>query len=240
MGSAYYESNPIHDDLIDTFINTGSNCPAIQQECGTMLFKKYVVTRLYDMSKINTPQFRLLNEFVDHVDNHDCWIWKNRDPFAEKLNMYFSAVDNNTFVKTVTAIIVNNRMNDVLISFENEFIKYGNIYSIISERERDIKNTCLKMLNNCKISKFYEYVIATIICDRYISYVGNYICECRPDINFCMILNPMQNYVSFRGIKDDINLARLSSRLFNGGGHRLSAAAVIKKDVMLHLIQDHL
>ncbi len=235
--SSHLELKPIHTNLIDTFVNTGSNCDPNDRECGTKLFSKYVHNHLCDINSINPVQYRILNEFVEHVNNHDCWIWKDRDPYAERLNAYFTATSNSTFVFTVASIIATAKENQ---TFESALNSCSNAKFVIQERERDVKNTCIKMLNSCRISKFYEYNIATVICDRYTSAVGNYICEQRPDIDFCMILNPMENYISFRGIKDDINLARFSNRIFGGNGHKLAAAAKVKKEAMLEMIREHM
>jgi len=240
--SVQYQINPIHSKLIDTFVvvDNPSGNPN-DMKCGSCLLHSYLMNPTTDIIKpllIPNPSVcTLLTQYMFNVNDHDCWIWKvHNNDFAEQLNIYFTAVTKDTFVKTIVNIIVSGTKDQ---SFK-ELLLSSNAGFVISERERDIKNTQITMAKNMRISKFNkEYTIGAVICDRYISSVGNYLCEINPNIDFCMLINPMIGYVSFRGIRDDINLARIA-KTFGGNGHKLSAAAAVDNNMMLELIKNHI
>jgi oligoribonuclease NrnB/cAMP/cGMP phosphodiesterase (DHH superfamily) len=183
------------------------------------------------------PENQVIKQFIYYVSMYDTWQWVDKESFAKTLNTYFTLTENNLFVKEMFDLLINNSVTD----FRTEFEKNERAMLVVAEREKDIKNTCYRKCNEAKISMFHEYKVASVFCDRYLSDIGNYICQQKPDIDFCMMFTPNGYTISFRSIKDDLNLARMASRLFpQGGGHAKAAGARLTREHFIEMMSNHL
>lgn len=230
--SSTFLQQPRINDFITTYVGANGH---IDGACGSKLLYNYL-----NDNKLIPPENWLLKDYIQNVDSYDLWTWVNSNPFAEKLNMFFKSIPNTEFVNTITKLLLDESYPNNL-KFKDIMMNNNEIKSIIDVVEKDIRNTEKQMNYMAKVSNFNkEYRIAAVICNKHISNVGNYICRNKPDIDFCMILNPMSRCVSFRGVRDDINLGRIANRLFGGGGHKLSAAAYVNNEIMIDLLKNHI
>ena len=67
-------------------------------------------------------------------------------------------------------------------------------------------------------SLFPEHTVGIIFADKYISELGNKLCELHPELDFVVLINMSTLTVSYRTVKNDLDLSDIAKR-FGGGGH---------------------
>lgn len=222
--SSQYINNPIKMDYLETKVEMGKS--------GTLLFYEWLV----DKGLLPTNN-KLIRDFAYYVSMYDTYQWVNGvEPFAETLHIYFTITDNKIFVERMVEILRNTDIPN----FKDYILSSQDIMIAVEERRRDIRNTCALKASCAVISQFNEYNIASVACDRYISAIGNYICEHNKDVDFCMMFIVDTMTISLRTVKDDVNLNRICSRLFKGGGHKKAAGARLDRDTFMRLMTEHL
>ena len=65
---------------------------------------------------------------------------------------------------------------------------------------------------------FPGYTVGITFADKYISELGNKLCELHPELDFVVLINMSTLAVSYRTVKDDLDLSDIAKR-FGGGGH---------------------
>ena len=80
-------------------------------------------------------------------------------------------------------------------------------------------------------------VCGFVFAEKYFSELGNRLCQLHPEIDFVAMID-MNGNVSYRTVKDDIDLGKDVAKLFGGGGHPKAAGSRFSKDVQLKLIKE--
>ena len=179
---------------------------SIGKMCGAYLFYEYL--------KKNYEEFNdtlALKLFVKYVRMYDTWEWKEK-------------YDN----------IIPKRLNDLMyMDGPNEFIdkmiyRLGNNLSIFDDTdlmklqiEQVYINSYIAQKDESLIVNddlFPEYTVGITFADKYISELGNKLCELHPELDFVVLINMSTLTVSYRTVKDDLDLSDIAKR-FGGGGH---------------------
>ena len=179
---------------------------SIGKICGAYLFYEYL--------KKNHEEFNdtlALKLFVKYVRMYDTWEWKEK-------------YDN----------IIPKRLNDLMyMDGPNEFIdkmiyRLGNNLAIFDDTdlmklqiEQTYINSYVAQKNETLIvndSLFPEHIVGIVFADKYISELGNKLCELHPELDFVVLINMSTLTVSYRTIKDDLDLSDIAKG-FGGGGH---------------------
>ena len=172
---------------------------------GTYLFYEYL--------KKNHEEFNdthALKLFVDYVRMYDTWEWK------EKYNN-----------------IIPKRLNDLMyMDGVNEFIdkmtyRLGNNYPIFDDKDILKLDIEQENIDNYVVQKdetlivkdnlFPKYTVGITFADKYISELGNKLCELHPNLDFVVLINMTSLTVSYRTVKN-IDLSAIAKK-YGGGGH---------------------
>jgi nanoRNase/pAp phosphatase (c-di-AMP/oligoRNAs hydrolase) len=82
-----------------------------------------------------------------------------------------------------------------------------------------------------------------VFADRFVSELGNTLCEKYPEYDLAVIIDPGACKVSYRTIKDDVDVGKIAT-LFSGGGHPKSAGHIfntlLRKDIARSLFFYHI
>ena len=177
-----------------------------------------------DKMKISTPGVK---SFVEIVRRYDTWEWwakyEDEEPkmWDDLLYIYGKKMFMDIVLKRLEVF------GHLLITKNEELLL------IMEERKRqeyiDRKNSLLKTV------QIDSYNVGVVFAERYISELGNELCKLNPDIDFVAMIN-MDGYVSYRTIRDDINLGKLAEK-FGGGGHAKASGSQIKDDIVSKLLQ---
>lgn len=179
---------------------------SVGKMCGAYLFYEYLKKNHKEFD--DTPALKL---FIDYVRMYDTWEWKEK-------------YDN----------IIPKRLNDLMyIDGPNEFIdkmvyRLGNNLFILDDTdlmklqiEQTYINSYIAQKNETLMINddlFPEYTVGITFADKYISELGNKLCELHPELDFVVLINMSTLTVSYRTVKDDLDLSDIAKR-FGGGGH---------------------
>ena len=75
------------------------------------------------------------------------------------------------------------------------------------------------------------YTCGVVFADKHFSELGNKICQRHPEIDFCAMID-MDGTISYRTVRDDINLGADIAKMFGGGGHAKAAGSRFSDEMM--------
>lgn len=81
-------------------------------------------------------------------------------------------------------------------------------------------------------------VCGFVFAEKYFSELGNRLCKMHPEIDYVAIIDIADGTVSYRTVKDDIDLGKDVAKVFGGGGHPKAAGSQISKEVQLKVIEN--
>ena len=77
-----------------------------------------------------------------------------------------------------------------------------------------------------------------VFADRYFSELGNKLCTMHPEIDFVAMIDIDNCTVSYRTVKDDIDLGKDVATKFGGGGHPKAAGSQFDDEIKLFVIEN--
>jgi oligoribonuclease NrnB/cAMP/cGMP phosphodiesterase (DHH superfamily) len=80
-----------------------------------------------------------------------------------------------------------------------------------------------------------KYNVGIVFSEQYISELGNYLANKHNELDFIVLIGSQS--VSYRGIKDDIDLG-LFAKQFGGGGHPKASGSQIVLEKQVRYIED--
>lgn len=174
--------------------------------CGTYLFYEYLKKNYKEFNDIFA-----LKTFVDYVRMYDTWEWKDKynNIIPKRLNdlMYMDGV--NEFIDKMIYRLGNN----FPIFDDKDILKLDieqkNIDSYVAQ-----KNKTLIVNDNL----FPGYTVGITFADKYISELGNKLCELHAELDFVLLINMNSLIVSYRTVKNDLDLSVIAKK-YGGGGH---------------------
>lgn len=173
----------------------------------------------YSMSNPSRAQ-RNISKFVDVVRNYDTWRWKElgvEGIVCKQVNDLFYIYRRDTFISWV-----NMQMNTSK-AFP-DFLDTDKI--LLDFRKNDIDRYVEeKNLSLMPVEDKDHCWFGLVFADRYISELGNRLCEMNPGLEYVAIVNISTGQVSYRTISDDINLGTEIAHAYGGGGHPKAAGS---------------
>lgn len=194
------------------------------KESGTSLYYKYLLT-YYPNDLLNRNSVKYM---VNLVRLGDTWEWKKYNiPEARDLSTILFYYGNDEFIDNYKIFLREN--NEFYFNkMENTLLKIDRY-----KKEDYINNMKDKMI----IRKIDKYNAGIVFAENYRSELGNDLAEEYKDsVDFIMIIN-LNRSLSFRCIKDDIDLNEIAS-LFGGKGHKKAAGAPLVDNLKETLIDD--
>lgn len=203
---------------------------------GTELFYTYLRSQNTFLDEFPGRVQQNIKRFVTVVRNYDTWRWKElgvegivckqvndlfyiygRDKFIEwSLNHFYNRVSplhKFPYFSESDQLLLDNKQKDI-------------------DRYAEEKDKSLISMRN-KNNRWYGIVFA----DRYISELGNRLCEMNPGLEYVAIVNISTGQVSYRTISDDINLGTEIAHAYGGGGHPKAAGSTFNiNDAVQNLI----
>ena len=196
-------------------------------ECATSLFYKYLKNRYPET--FDKPAFETYTELVRQSDTWD-WV-KNKNEDANKLANLQSILGREDYINTYVEFLKNN--NEFTFTKEQSYlldVEDKRIKRYMEETEKTMFHATLQG-RPCGI----------VFAESHRSLLGNYLAEKYSYmIDYVVIIN-MQQGISFRCIKEDVNVGKIAS-VYGGGGHVKASGApldnAIKREVIKLLLDD--
>ena len=179
---------------------------SVGKMCGAYLFYEYLKKNHKEFD--DTPALKL---FIDYVRMYDTWEWKEKydNIIPKRLNDLMYIDGPNEFIDKMVYRLGNN----LFILDDTDLMKLQIEQTYINSYIAQ-KNETL-MIND---SLFPEYTVGITFADKYISELGNKLCELHPELDFVVLINMSTLTVSYRTVKDDLDLSDIAKG-FGGGGH---------------------
>lgn len=194
------------------------------KESGTSLYYKYLLT-YYPNDLLNKNSVKYM---VNLVRLGDTWEWKKYNiPEARDLSTILYYYGNEEFIDNYKIFLREN----------NEFY-FNKMENTLLKIDRYKKEDYINIMKDkVVIRDINGYKAGIVFAESYRSELGNELSEYYKDkIDFIMIIN-LNRSISFRCVKDNINLNEIAN-LFGGHGHQKAAGAPLKEDLYETLIDN--
>jgi oligoribonuclease NrnB/cAMP/cGMP phosphodiesterase (DHH superfamily) len=200
------------------YVNDKDEFSANHKSSGTSMLLQYLM-------KTSTVSISSsLIKFVELVRRYDTWEWFNLfdDDHAKKLNDLLYLIGKEKFL----ARFVSNPSpsfyagEELLLEVEGDRIE-----AFLKKKVKQVKFHTLLGYDN----------VAVVYADQYTSELGNYIAR-EVECDFVLMIDIANGKVSYRGVREDIDLG-LVAKDFGGGGHpRASGSSVADLDYIKTII----
>ena len=191
---------------------------------GTSLFYMHLQHAGYYDAFIKYGIFHIA-DFVVCIRDYDTWRWKELGEVGlsyKKVNDLFHIYGKEKFIDWVIDQLSGNH----LIGYE--FPSFNDMdEALLEQKQKDIdiyiesKNKQLTHI----VTDDFEYTFGIVFADRYISELGNRLSELHPELDYIAMIDISRGVVSYRTVRDDIDLGGEIAHSFGGGGHRKAAGS---------------
>lgn len=197
-------------------------------ECATSLFYKYL-TNLYPETFDNAG----LEHYTELIRLSDTWDWvKTNNKEAKKLNDLHDILGRDNYIEYFVEFFKNNKT--FYFTSEQEFllkVEEQRITRYLEESEKTMFHATL-CGRRCGV----------VFAEQNRSLLGNYLAQKYSHmIDFVVIIN-MQQGISFRSVKDEVNVAEIAS-VYGGGGHIKASGCpmdnALKKEVIKLIFKEY-
>lgn len=177
------------------------------KSCATFIFYQYLVD-----NKLIDGFNSKIYEFSELTRRHDTWEWKDiyNDEKSHELALLFDSMSPHTYIDSMYEKLTNNELAFNYNEFENLLIKTKKI-KIKEKLDYYLQKIYLRNILNYKAGViFIEY--------EYRNELAEYLKEINFDIDFIMMIAIDRGTVSYRSIKENVNV-RIVAEAFGGKGH---------------------
>jgi len=211
------------------YLNEYNWCKVIVEEngeltSGTRLFYNYLIehNHLDSFSEWN----HILLYFTEIVRKYDTWEWKTKynDETPKKWNDLFYIYGRDLFIDKIQDNIAN--MNMIFDATDE---------TILQLNQEKIDKYIDKKSEQIITKEIQGYKAGVVFAEQYHSELGNILSERNPELDFIVIINPSVS-VSYRTVKDNINLGKDIASVYGGGGHPKAAGSPILDDIREQII----
>lgn len=193
---------------------------------GTSMFYVYLC------SEVPAPNYNVrirsnIRTFSTAVRDYDTWRWKelgNAGLVCKQLNDLFGIYGRDKFIEWATDNILE--MDKAPYFTEND-------RALLGQKQRDIDiYIAHKDKQLTSINDKFGHTCGVVFAERYFSELGNKLCELHPELDYITMVDISKGLVSYRTVRDDIDLGGEIAHSFGGGGHRKAAGSTFDaKDI---------
>lgn len=189
--------------------------------CGTEIYYKWLIDNGY------LNQCDMLDKFVEVVRDYDTWRWSTlgeEGVICKQVNDLLYLYGKEKFIRWCMSEIYDGVFPTLYASDE----------LILKIKQREIDEYIKAKDKQVIVDKLYGKTCGFVFAERYFSELGNKLCRMHPELDFVAMIN-MDGVVSYRTIKDDIDLGEIA-KTFGGGGHPKAAGSRIADEVQFNVI----
>lgn len=196
--------------------------------CGTELFWNHLDHYSY-FDKLPICNLKNLADFVEIVRNYDTWRWKEElgeeGLICKQVNDLLDIYGREEFIDWALKGILGigsaeTPMLDVFPRFSEIDLK------LLEQKQKDIdiyvaeKDKQLQIATD-QFGKTFGWVFA----ERYFSELGNRLCELHEELSYVAMIDISNGLVSFRSVREDVDLGGEIAHSLGGGGHKKAAGS---------------
>lgn len=197
---------------------------------GTELFCTYL-RRHEQFEYLSVNAIGNIDEFVDIVRDYDTWRWKElgkKGIICKQVNDLFYIYGREKFIDWALGQILTLKlyrgMSDFPIYSEKDI-------ALLDQKQKDI-DIYVEEKNRQLFNRVDEvgHTYGVVFAERYFSELGNRLCELNTDLAYIAMIDISSGTVSYRTIRDDIDVGGEIAHAYGGGGHPKAAGSTFDKD----------
>lgn len=189
---------------------------------GTELFYLYLRNSLsltYDQTTQNK-----ISRFVSIVRDYDTWRWKElgEDGLVSKqMNDLFHIYGRDKFIE----LAMKRIMFGTSPLHQDEWFSETDVL-LLEQKQKDIDIYVEQKEKQITVkTDQWGNTYGVIFAERYFSELGNRLCEMHTELAYIAMIDISRGTVSYRTIRDDINLGTEIAHNYGGGGHPKAAGS---------------
>lgn len=171
-----------------------------------------------------------LDKFAELVRDYDTWRWSilGEDGFiCKQINDLLYLYGRDKFITWCISEIHDDVFPKLCVADELVLeLKQKEIDKYVEEKDKTMV-----------ISPMCGHVCGFVFAEKYFSELGSRLCTTHPEIDFIAMID-MDGTVSYRTVKDNIDLGKDVAKLFGGGGHPKAAGSQFSEEIRLNVIEN--
>lgn len=197
---------------------------------GTELFYTYL-RRRGRFEHLSDNVIGNIDEFVDIVRDYDTWRWKElgkKGIIRKQVNDLFYIYGREKFIDWALGQILTLKLYRGISDFP---IYSEKDIALLDQKQKDI-DIYVEEKNRQLFNRVDEvgHTYGVVFAERYFSELGNRLCEINPDLAYIAMIDISSGTVSYRTIRDDIDVGGEIAHAYGGGGHPKAAGSTFDKD----------
>lgn len=167
-----------------------------------------------------------IDRVVDIIRDYDTWRWKELGEegiVCKQVNDLFYIYGGEKFIKWALDQILTLKLYRGISALP---IFSDLDTALLDQKQKDIDIYVEE--KNKQIKKFTDQwgnSYGVVFAERYFSELGNQLCEMNPDLAYVAMIDISNGRVSYRSIRDNINLGTEIAHNYGGGGHPKAAGS---------------
>lgn len=164
--------------------------------------------------------------FAETVRQYDTWDWFNitNNQEAKELNDYMYMMPVKDFERHILSQLRHMEPDN-----PDYFGEKGR--ALLDQKQREIESYIQKKEKQMIIKNNVGHVFAEL----HVSELGNQLCLNHEEIDYVMIYDIGKLKVSFRAVKDDVDVSAIAKAM-GGGGHAKASGASLDPSIIEHII----
>lgn len=199
---------------------------------------------------VGANMFRNIDRFVEIVRDYDTWRWKELGEegiVCKQMNDLFDIYGREKFINWAMYRIyayrepmeVNYLGSESFLVLESEMTSFPWFSdmdrALLDQKQKDI-DIYVEQKNKQVVESTdqFDNKFGVVFAERYFSELGNRLCELHPDLAYIAMIDISRGAVSYRTIRDDIDVGLSIAHGYGGGGHRRAAGSTFNKDTVIN------
>ena len=191
--------------------------------CGTELFWKYLISHEYKFWNWDVNQKQNIKQFVEIVRNYDTWRWKELGEegiVCKQVNDLFYIYGREEFIDWTLKRLKYYGSYPEFPSFRDEDLL------LLEQKQKDIDRYIKKKDKHLMVrTDAFGYTYGVIFAEQYFSELGNQLCELYPELDYIAMVDICDGKVSYRTVREDLDVGGTIAHSFGGGGHQKAAGS---------------
>lgn len=203
---------------------------------GTELFYNYLI-QPEQFERLSVDVICNIDEFVNIVRDYDTWRWKELGKegiICKQVNDLFYIYGREKFIDWALGQILTLKLYKGISAFP---IYSEKDMALLDQKQKDI-DIYIEEKNKQLYHRVDEvgHTYGVVFAERYFSELGNRLCELNPDLAYIAMIDISSGTVSYRTIRDDIDVGGEIAHAYGGGGHPKAAGSTFDKDRIQHTV----
>ena len=170
-----------------------------------------------------------IKKFAELVRNYDTWRWSTLGDdglICKQVNDLYYLYGKEKFMRWAISEI-----------FDKVFPRlYAADELVLSMKQIEIDEYVEKKDKQMHVTDMCGRICGFVFAERFFSELGNRLCQMHPEIDFVAMID-MDGTVSYRTVKDDIDLGNDVAKRFGGGGHPKAAGSQFSDGTKMDIIE---